>query len=325
MAISNLARSLAVALALTAPMFGHAAVQYPSQPIKMIVPFPAGGQGIDMVSRTISKRLSEITGQSAVVDNRPGAGTIIGSSMVAKAPNDGYTLLVMANSFTVNPSIQSDLPYDTRADFAPVALLTITPHVLVARKALPVNELKSLIELGKEKPGSITYASIGNGTSPHLAGEMLKKLAGVNFVHVPYKGTPLAITALLGEHVDLLFGNLPDVLPYIQDGRLKPIAISATQRHASMPDVPTMGEAGFPEFESNSWYGIVAPAGTSPEVIGQLNTLLVQILSEKPIRDSFAERGLDVIASTPEEFQAWLNKEIDKYAQVIKDSGAHID
>jgi len=197
--------------------------------------------------------------------------------------------------------------------------------VLVARKDLAASNLKELLELAKKNPGTVTYASIGNGTSPHLAGEMLKKLANVNLVHVPHKGTPLALTSLMGGHVDVLFGNLPDVLPYLEDGRLKALAISAPKRHASLPNVPTMEEQGFAEFESNSWYGMLAPAQVPDDTIQQLNKLVVSILQEPEVRASFDTRGLDVIASRPAEFKDWLRKETDKYAQVIKESGARID
>lgn len=325
MYIKKFVRNWAVALTLVTPLLGHAATQYPSQPINVVVPFPAGGQGIDMVSRMLAQRMNEITDQAVVVNNRPGAGTIIGTGLVAKAPADGYTMLVMANSFTVNPSIHSDLPYDSRADFDPVTLLTITPHVLVARQSLDADDLDTILASSAQDPGSLTYASIGNGTSPHLAGELLKKLADVDIVHVPFKGTPNAINALLGEHVDLLFGNLPDVLPYINEGTLKAIAISANERHESLPDVPTMSEAGFPEFESNSWYGVLVPAGTSPDVVAKLQSLFAEILDEEPIRAALAQRGLDVIASTSDEFRAWIDKEIDKYAEIIEASGATID
>lgn len=312
------------ALLLATPL-AAAAEKYPSQPIKVVVPFPAGGQGIDLVARTLAQRMQAISGEAVVVDNRPGGGTVIGTSAVAKAPANGYTVLMMANSFTVNPSLQSNLPYDSEKDFSPVALLTITPHVLVARQDLPANDLKELLALAKKDPGTVTYASIGNGTSPHLAGEMLKKIGKVDLVHVPYKGTPLAVTALMGGHVDVLFGNLPDVLPFLNDGKLKALAISAPARHASLPKVPTMGEQGFAEFESNSWYGMLAPAKVPEDTIQQLNKLVVSILQEKEVRESFDARGLSVIASSPAEFKDWLRKETDKYAQVIKESGARVD
>ncbi|MDS1140581.1 tripartite tricarboxylate transporter substrate binding protein [Pusillimonas sp. SM2304] len=318
-------RTSGAALLLAAPLVAGAADKYPAQPVKIIVPFPAGGQGIDLVARTLAQRMQASAGEAVIVDNRPGGGTVIGTSAAAKAPADGYTLLMMANSFTVNPSLQSNLPYDSRKDFTPVSLLTITPHVLVARQDLPANKLSELLELAKKNPGTVTYASIGNGTSPHLAGEMLKKLTGADLVHVPHKGTPLALTSLMGGHVDVLFGNLPDVLPYVNDGKLKALAISAPKRHASLPDVPTMEEQGLAEFESNSWYGMLAPANVPDSTIQQLNELVVSILQEKEVRESFDARGLEVIASTPAEFGDWLRKEMDKYAQIIKESGARID
>lgn len=315
----------ALALLAAYPLAASATDKYPSQPIKIIVPFPAGGQGIDLVARTLAQRMQTDTGEAVIVDNRPGAGTVIGTNTAAKAPADGYTVLMMANSFTVNPSLQSNLPYDSEKDFSPVALLTITPHVLVARQDLPANELNELLDLAKKNPGTVTYASIGNGTSPHLAGEMLKKLAGVDLVHVPHKGTPLALTSLMGGHVDVLFGNLPDVLPYLNDGKLKALAISAPKRHASLPNVPTMEELGFAEFESNSWYGMLVPANVPETTTQQLNKLVVSILQEKDVRASLDARGLEVIASSPAEFGDWLRKEMSKYAQIIKESGARID
>lgn len=323
--ISKCIRALIACATLVVPAASQAAENYPARPVKIVVPFPAGGQGIDYVARTIAQRLQASSGQSVVVDNRPGGGTVIGTSAVAKAPADGYTVLMMANSFTVNPSLQSNLPYDSAKDFSPISLLTITPHVLVARNDLSANDLKQILELAKKDPGSINYASIGNGTSPHLAGEMLKKLANVDLVHVPYKGTPLALTALMGGHVDLLFGNLPDVLPYLKDNKLKALAISAPRRHISLPNVPTMEEQGFADFESNSWYGMLAPANVPDATMQELNRLVVAALQDNDVREAFAARGLEVIASSPTEFSEWLRKETQKYAEVLKASGARID
>jgi tripartite-type tricarboxylate transporter receptor subunit TctC len=312
------------ALTLVAGAYAQDAA-YPSRAAKIIAPFPAGGQGIDMVARSLANELQKVTGQSFIVENRPGGGTVIGTTAVAGAPADGYTILIMANSFAVNPSLQSRLPYDARRDFLPVSLLTITPHVLVARPTLAANSLPELLRLGKTGNTKLNYASIGNGTSPHLAGESLKKLTQVDFMHIPYKGQAPALTALMSGEVDLMFANLPDVLPYLESKKIKALAISAPARDPGLPAVPTMAEAGVSGFESNSWYGLMVRSGTPAGVVDRLNQLTVNILKQPDISRAFAERGLRIIASSPAEFRSWLDKEYVKYEEIVKFSGAKID
>jgi tripartite-type tricarboxylate transporter receptor subunit TctC len=315
----------AALLGALSPMFAIAAENFPVNAAKIVVPFPAGGRGIDMVARTLAQKMQNLSGQSVIVENRPGAGTVIGTGLVAKSPPDGHTMLIVANSFTINPSIQSRLPYNTGKDFAPVALLTITPHVLAATPTLSANTLQEILDSARRNPGKITYASFGNGTSPHLAGEMMKKLAKIDMTHVPYKGQAEAMPDLLGGNVDLMFGNLPDVLPHIKAGKLKAIAVSDSKRDINLPQVPTMREAGLGALESNSWFGIVAPSGTPTDVIRKLNAVIVKILTMPDVRNNFEAQGLQVIASSPDEFTAWLHKETTKYAEIVQASGARID
>ncbi|QPN32328.1 tripartite tricarboxylate transporter substrate binding protein [Diaphorobacter sp. JS3051] len=314
-------------LAATAIVFasGASAQSYPSRGVKIIAPFPAGGQGIDLVARALANELQTATGQAFTVENRPGGGTVIGTAAVASAPADGHTLLIMANSFTVNPSLQSRLPYESRRDFVPVTLLTITPHVLIARPQLAANTLAEALQVATTRKDRLNYASIGNGTSPHLAGESLKKISKADLTHIPYKGQAPALQALMAGEVDLMFANLPDVLPFLESKKIKALAISAPSRDPSLPQVPTMEESGVPGFESNSWYGLMVRAGTDEAIVRRLHELTTGILHSPKISQQFSSRGLRIIASTPAEFGQWLDKEYTKYEEIVKFSGAKID
>ena len=320
-------RAMAASVALAGSSWlGGALAQaaYPNHPLKVVVPFPAGGLGIDMVARIVANELSTTLKQPVVVDNRPGGGTVIGTSAVATAPADGYTLLVMANSFTANPYLRS-LPYDSQRDFTPVALMGFTPHVLAAKPQLAAHTLAELVATAKAHPSKLNYASIGNGTASHLAGEALKKLSGVELTHIPYKGQTPALTALMAGEVDLSFANLSDVRPYLESKKLKVLAISAPQRDPSIPTVPTMKESGLPDLDSNSTYGIMVRSGTPPAVVELLNKTIDQILKKPEVRQQLNARGVHPLGGSSAEFAQWLDKEGRKYAEIIKYSGAKVD
>jgi tripartite-type tricarboxylate transporter receptor subunit TctC len=297
---------------------------YPNKPIRWIVPFP-GGQASDILARTIGQKLTEAWGQQVLVDNRPGAGGNIGTDLAAKSPPDGYTIVMATAALPISVSVYSKLPFDPVKDFTPVSLLTQTPLVLVVNPSVPANSVKELIALAKSKPGEITFASSGNGTSHQLAGEMLKTTTGVKIVHVPYKGSAPAHVDLMGGQVTMMFDNIVAVLPHIKTGKLKPLAVTTPKRSPALPDVPTMPETGVPGFEATAWFGVLAPAGTPKEIIDKLNSEMVKILNMPDVKERFTSQGAEIAGSTPEEFAAFMKTEIEKWAKVAKESGARAD
>ncbi|MBM3384419.1 MAG: tripartite tricarboxylate transporter substrate binding protein [Betaproteobacteria bacterium] len=317
-------RKTLVVLALLLTPLAFAQDSYPSRPIKLIVPFPPGG-ATDIVGRLMAQKLQEALGQPVVVENKAGAGSNIGSEQVAKAAPDGYTLLLGTIANATNMSIYKIMPYDTLRDFAPVTQTMAAPSVLVVTNALPANNLKELIALAKVQPGKLSFASSGAGGSPHLAGELLKLRAGIDLIHVPYKGAAPALVDVVSGVVSMGFKTALSAIPHMQSGKLKPLAVAATRRLAQIPNVPTMAEAGLPDFEVSSWNGVLAPARTPPEVIARLNQELVRILATQDVKDRFAAQAAEPVGSTPEQFRAYIRSEIDKWAQVVRASGAKID
>jgi len=317
-------RKILVILALLFTPFALAQDTYPSRPIKLIVPFPPGG-ATDIVGRLLAQKLQEALGQPVVVENKAGAGSNIGSEQVARAAPDGYTLLLGTIANATNMSIYKNMPYDTLRDFAPVTQTMSAPSVLVVTNALPANNLKELIALAKAQPGKLSFASSGAGGSPHLAGELLKLRAGIDLIHVPYKGAAPALVDVVSGVVSMGFKTALSAIPHMQSGKLKPVAVAATRRLAQIPNVPTMAEAGLPDFEVSSWNGVLAPARTPPEVIARLNQELVRILATQDIKDRFAAQAAEPVGSTPEQFRAYIRSEIDVWGQVVKASGAKID
>ena len=313
-----------VILALLFTPFALAQDNYPSRPIKLIVPFPPGG-ATDIVGRLVAQRLQEALGQPVVVENKAGAGSNIGSEQVAKAAPDGYTLLLGTIANATNMSIYKNMSYDTLRDFAPVTQTMAAPSVLVVTNALPAINLKELIGLAKAQPGKLSFASSGAGGSPHLAGELLKLRAGIDIIHVPYKGAAPALVDVVSGVVSMGFKTALSAIPHMQSGKLKPVAVAATKRLAQIPNVPTMVEAGLPDFEVSSWNGVLAPAKTPPEIIARLNQALVRILATQDVKERFAAQAAEPVGSTPEQFRAYIQSEIDKWAQVVKASGAKID
>jgi len=302
-----------------------AAQNYPARPVRLIVPFPAGGT-TDILARAIAQKLSEGLGQQFVVDNRPGAGGNIGADFVAKAPPDGYTLLMgTVGTQAINTSLYAKMPYDAAKDFAPVVLVAGVPNVLVVNTALPVRTVADLVKLAKEKPGTINFASSGNGTSIHLSGELFKVMTGVQMSHVPYKGSAPALVDLIGGQVQVMFDNLPSALPHVKSGKLRAVAVTSTKRAPALPDVPTIAESGVPGFEATSWFGILGPAGTPRDVVTKINAEANKALQSSEMKEKLLSQGAEAAGGSPEQFGDYIKSETVKWAKVVKESGAKVD
>ena len=296
------------------------AQSFPNKAVRVIVPFPAGGS-TDIVGRTIAQKLSEMWGQPVVVENRPGGGTTIGTDAVAKAPADGYTLLVTPAPFTINPSLLAKLPYDALTDFAPITLINTTPLVLVVNPGVPAKSVKELIALAKARPGKLNFGSSGSGGSNHLAGELFNAMAGVKMVHIPYKGNAPALIDLAGGHVDLIFNGLTSALPLIKSGKLRALAVTSMQRSAALPDAPTLDEVALKGFVAVAWNGLGAPANTPRDVIAKINADVLRIVSSPELKERLKAEGSDPVGSTPGQYAAFLRAEVAKWAKVIKFAG----
>lgn len=296
-----------------------AAASYPTRPIHIVVPFAPGGPN-DILSRLIGQKMTESWGQPVIVDNRPGAGTVIGTELVAKAPPDGYLLLIVSPSTATNPSLLRKLPYDTLRDLAPVILLATSPNVLVVHPSLPARSVKDLLALAKARPGEVTYGSGGNGTSTHLAGEILALRGGVKMIHVPYKGAGPAAVGVLSGEVSFAFGSIVPAIPHIKAGRLRAIAVTSLTPTAVLPKVPPVAET-LPGFEASPFHGMVVPAGTPREIIVKLNQEMGRIMNLPETRSRLAALGAEVRTGTPEAFDAYFRGEIEKWAKVIQAAG----
>jgi len=298
---------------------------YPSKPIRLVVPFPPGGS-LDVVARAIGQKLTEAWGQPVVIDNRPGAGGNIGADLVAKSAPDGYTILEGAlSTHAVNVSLYSKLPYDPVRDFAPITLVAITPNVLVVNPSFPVNSVPELIAYAKAHPGALSFGSGSNGSAGHLAGELFKSEAGVDMVHVPYKGGAPALQALLAGDTQLMFDNLANSTAQLKAGKLKALAVTTAKRSSLAPELPTLAETGLPGFDIYTWWGFMAPAGTPKEIVAKWNAEVTRILSTPEMKAFFAQQGAEPAPTTPEQFAALIKGEIPKYARIIKASGAKVD
>ena len=293
------------------------AQNFPARPIRLVSPFAPGG-GNDLVSRTLAQALSKSLGQPVVVDNRPGATTIIGMELVAKAPADGYTLVMSSSTLAINVTLYPKLPYDSIKDFAPVSLVATTPLILAVHPSQPMTSVAELIALAKAKPGELFFPSAGTGDAPHLAAELFNIVAGVKLVHVPYKGAAIGINDLVAGRLALMFGTGPTTLPHVRSGRLRAIAVTGRVRSAVMPDLPTVAESGLPGYEAGSWYGMLAPAHTPKAVLAKLSAENATALSSPEVRENLKAQGVDPVGNTPEQFAVYIKQEIVKWAKVMR-------
>ena len=300
-----------------------AAHAWPTKPVRIVVAYPPGG-GIDVLARQLADKLTPAWGQPVVVENKPGANTIIATDSVAKSPADGHTVLMTTDAtFSINPHLYARLPYDAQRDFAPVTMLVLLQQLLVAHPSLPANSLSELIALAKAKPGSINYASYGSGSQPHLAGEMLKNKAGIDLVHVPYKGISLAVPAVMAGEVQLTFAGIATSMPQLKSGRIKALAIGGTTRSALLPQVPTFAELGYPEVETHAWFGLFLPAGSPREAVVRIYQDARKILEESDFRQKqLVEKGYEVVGSSPEDFVIYLKRDSESRGRAVKVSGA---
>lgn len=292
---------------------------YPNRPVRIIVPTSPGGL-LDVVTRLLGQKMAESMGQSVVIDNRPGASTNIGTELAARAPGDGYTLLGNTITLVVNPSFFQKLPFDVEKDFTPVSLLAAAPYVLVVHPSVPVSSVKELIALAKARPGALNYSSGGNGTNFHVAAELFKNLTGTKIIHVPYKGGGPALASVLSGESDLTFPSLAAVLPQINAGRVRPLAITSSQRSALLPKLPTVAEAGVSGFEFTSRVGILAPAATPVGIIAAINGYIVRAMRAPDLAERFANEGMDIIASSPEQFGAYIKTERARWSKVLREN-----
>jgi tripartite-type tricarboxylate transporter receptor subunit TctC len=317
----RLLRALPIALIACLTWAAASAEDYPSRPVKIIVPFGAGGPA-DLFSRVLAQHLSEQLKQSFVVEDRPGAGSVIGTDAVAKSAPDGYTLLAMSNTHTTNESLLPNKPFQLMRDFVAVTPINSSDLVMVVHPSVPAKNLQEFIALAKGKPGELNYASSGPGTPYHMAGELFKAMSGTDIVHVPHKGSGEARNSVLGGHVQMMFDAVPTMAENIRSGQVRALGVSGTKRSAVLPDVPTIAEAGVPGYESTIWLGLMAPIGTPKPIVDKLNTEIAAIMRRPDVVQSWAAQGAEPTFMTPEEFQAFLRKDIEKWAKVVKISGA---
>jgi len=311
-----------IAAGLSLPLAAEA--DYPDRPVRLIVGFSAGGT-TDVIARIIAKELTQTLGQTFVIENRPGAGSNIGAEQVARATPDGYTLYFMAVTNAINHTLYPKLNFDITKDFTPVAMGARVPNVLVVNPKLPVKSVKELVDYAKANPGKMAFASSGSGTSIHMAGELFKLQAGIDVLHVPYKGSAPALTDLIGGQVDYDFDNMPSAWPHVQSGKLRALAVTTAERSPTAPDLPTMKESGFPDFDVSSWFGLTAPAGTPPEVIEKLNAAVVKAQDSAEVQQTFKQLGAVGAKMTQPEFASFVQKEVDMWAPVVKASGAKVE
>jgi tripartite-type tricarboxylate transporter receptor subunit TctC len=320
-----LAACAVLVTAVLAFAFPAQADTFPSRTVKLVVPFPPGGP-LDATGRAIAQKLTEAWGQSVIVENKPGAGGNIGAGYVAKSAPDGYTVVMGAlSTHAVNPSLYPKMPFDAQRDFAPITLVAITPNVLVVNPSLPVHSVKELIAYAKANPGKLSFGSGSIGSAGHLAGELFKVDAGVDMVHVPYKGAAPAMQGLLAGDTQLMFDNLASAMSQVKAGKLRALAVTTAERSKLVSDLPTMAEAGVPGFDISTWYGLLAPAGTPPDLIAKWNADVTKILSAPEMRERLATQGAEAAPDSPADFAKFIASELVKYAKIVKASGAKVD
>ena len=312
-----------IAMAMAPAAFAQPSA-YPERTVKLIVPFPPGGV-TDIVGRIIAQRLSEGLGQTVYVENLGGAAGTIGAASAARARPDGYTLLMATATHAINATLMPNAGFDIQKDVVPVTLVASVPLLLAVNPSLPAKDVQGLVALAKKEPGKLNFASGSTGSASHLAGEMLKSAAGIDMVHVPYKGGGPALQDLIAGHVSIMFENMPSILPYVQSGQLRGLAVTSPKRSSAIPTLPTMIESGFPGFEAGSWYGLFAPPGTPPEVVEKLHGAMVKALASPGMRTQLSKQGAEPIGNTPQEFAAFIRSEVAKWARVIQVSGAKAD
>jgi tripartite-type tricarboxylate transporter receptor subunit TctC len=319
----NLAKAFSlIALFAVAPAYAQ---DYPSRPIRLVVPFPPGGPN-DIIGRVFGQKMQELLGQPVIIDNRPGAGGALGTDNVAKSEPDGYTIAIAsAGALAISTALQEKILYDPLKDLAPVTLVAKVPELLVASTTLPVASVKELIALAKAKPGAINYGSSGPGSMPHLAGALFATSAGIDIVHVPYRGAAPAINDLIGHQVQIIFLDLPVLLPHIQSGAVKALAVGGRLRVQQLPDLPTLNELGYPQIEADNWYGMVAPARTPSAVVTKLNAAAIAAMKAPEVQDKLAPQGAILVGNTPEEFAAYIASEIQKWTKVVQTAGIKVN
>ena len=323
----SIALSFAVGLASLFALAASASAQpqsWPSKPLRIVVGFPPGASA-DVAARLVAAKMSESLGQSVLIENKPGAGSNIATESVVRAPADGYTLLLGTIANTINASLSKNLSFDFGKDLAPVTSLASLPNLLVVNPSLGVSTVQELVATAKRKPGEILYGSSGNGTGPHLSGELFNLMAGVKLTHVPYKGSPQAMTDLLGGRVQAMFAPASTALPHIKAGTLKVLAVSSAKRTGSSPELPTIAESGLPGFETSVWFGLLAPTGTPRDIIERLNREANRAIADPAVKTQFAAQGIDGMGGTAEQFAAYIKDETAKWARVVQASGAKID
>ena len=325
--MKGIARNIAMALVslgvILAPSVALAQA-YPAKTITLVVPFPPGGT-TDVLARSIAQKMGESWGQSVIVDNRPGAGATIGAAQVAKAPADGYTLLMGAVHHTIATSIYAKLPYDFQKDLAPVTIVAMVPNILSVNPGVPAKNVKELVAYGKANPGKLSYGSNGQGTAQHLIGEQFSALTGVEMLHVPYKGSGPLTSDLIAGQVSMSFDTITPVLPQTKAGKLRPLAVTTAARSPALPEVPTLAESGLAGFDQGTWFGVLAPAATPKEIVGKLNAEIVRILNLPDIQKRFAEIGAQPVGNTPAQMAATIKSDTEKYAVLVKKAGVKID
>ncbi len=316
-------KTLAAVLMLCATV--AVAQTYPNKPVRWVVPFPPGG-GTDLISRVISAELSKLWGVQVVADNRPGSGGTLGLGIAAKTPADGYTIVLgQASNIAVAPGLYAKLPYDSIKDLQPITQVIATPIVIVSHPSFPAKNAKELIAYAKTKPGAVTFGSPGNGTIGHLSLEMLKSMAKIDMLHIPYKGASLAITELIGGQIVIYGSSMPPALPLINGGKLRALGVTSAKRLVPLPAVPTIAESGVKDYEAVNWYGVLTPAGVPKEIVAKLHTDIVRILKQPDVQERFKGEGGDIVGNTPEEFAAFMQKEVPKWSKVVKDAGVKVD